>query len=151
VRSGPERTVLVGWDWKTSAISLVYGIVLVFPAVRWTGSLARGIALCIVASLVGAAGVGWRLVIDQDGFRYAPTWFGVPGAWRRYPIGSPVFVTGDEFALEETIDAECVRLGEEPRATEFARMPDAVALFEAIEQAVERHHGPRVPAAAVYR
>jgi hypothetical protein len=130
----------------------MHGFVTLGLAVSWTGGAARGIALWSVASLAAAAGVGWRLVIDREGFLFARTWFGVPLAWRRHRVGSAVGVCFDAYAREGADEAEWVRLGEEPRASEFGMMPNAAAILEAIEQAVERHHGPRAPASAgVYR
>jgi hypothetical protein len=146
MRRRRDKTILTGWDWVLGAMTLSHGFVTFGPTVWWADGFARGLGIWLAASLLGAAGFGWRFVIDRRGFAFSRTWFGIPFTRRRHPIGSTVVVEDDPFTPDGADWSEWVCVDEgAPRPSEFGSAPNAAAIVRAVEHAVARHHRRSVP------
>jgi len=137
---GAHRTIIRGWDWAVGAVTLLHGMITLPLLAAWLGG-ALGLGIWVVASLFVAAGVGWRLIVDDRGFLFSWSWYGIPVTWRRLPMGSPFAVDDDPWTGTEL--GEWVRLGPsgERRTCEFGSARNATGVVDAMKRAVARHHG----------
>jgi hypothetical protein len=141
-RQGERQTVLRGWDWMRGACSLMH-LPLTLPLALWLvpGRL-LAVALWLLVSLLAAAGVGWSLAVDAEGFLFCRTWLGLPISRKRFPRQTPVSVVGDDWAPEGADDGLQIRLGLED-GCELGARRNARALKAALDGAVARFHDPR--------
>lgn len=71
------------------AVTLQHGL-LTLPLSIWIAkSNLLGILLWLAVSLFVAAGVGWAVVVDTEGFVFCRTWLGIPLRRRRLPRHVP--------------------------------------------------------------
>ena len=139
VRERAQKTVVQGWDWMIAATTLTHGGVTLPLACWWMGSYVLGAALWILASLMIAAGVGWLIVIDERGFVFSHTWFGLPLTRRRFDRGAPVGLEDDPYAPDQADFGRYVWVGSE-EGCECGARANADAVKAALEQAIQRHH-----------
>ncbi|NVB78141.1 MAG: hypothetical protein HOV81_07090 [Kofleriaceae bacterium] len=142
VREHEHETVLRGWDWMYGAITLSHGVVTLPFSIWLAGSNLWGILGWLAVSLFVAAGVGWAVVVDAEGFVFSRTWLGIPLTRKRLPHGAPLEVREDDYVPEGADFARHISLGAGD-GHDFGVRANADQLKDRLDAAVARHAGSR--------
>lgn len=135
-----DQTTVCGWDWMLGAVTLLHGFFTLPICVGLAGSALLGGAVWFLASVSLAAGVGWCVVVDADGFRFYRTLWGVRVVRRRLGRDAPLLVEDDVYAPSNADFSEWVQIGTNGRAWAFGTRQNARPIGDALETAVARHH-----------
>ena len=139
-RTLEDRTTVFGWDWMTGAITFFHGFITL-PLCAWlTRSYLVGGIAWLAGSLLIAAGVGWRVAVDPEGFVFSWCWFAIPLSRRRFSPGSPLEVADDGYAPEGADFGVTVSLGSGSQRCEFGTRYNASPIKGELDRAVQRHH-----------